>query len=423
MRKCVFFLSLLLFFLGNNSLLFGQSKWALEKEYTYVLSDTSSDWIIIDSTIYFRDNSGEMTSKIFYSESFEIHYNERGQFTKHIYTDLNEGYASHIWTRTYDEKGNITSSLTKNDIDYYPWGSKYYYEYDALGRVHTKKTNSVGMNLYTYSYEEKNYGIDTFFYSGNNRGYCKRTSERWRADSWQKTQILKDVVWHDYSKGQFLSFLQIDFKNGEPIDSTRNTYSYSADSTSAFSENFRNGKWEPVFKNVAYIYDDSTRHYLYIYNNGIQRLKEIEFKSFSPEGHLIQHENIVFNQADMPTVQTSKMHEYEYLYHNNGLLHESIKDGNERTVYIYKRYEDVLGIIKPSEDILKIFPVPSSDYISIRLKNEEILELSILNSKNIEVYHTKNPMGISIKLLPKGVYFIKIHAVSDNIYFAKFIKN
>ena len=83
----------------------------------------------------------------------------------------------------------------------------------------------------------------------------------------------------------------------------------------------------------------------------------------------------------------------------------------------------VLSIDEEALDTIAIYPNPTSDYIHIKGFNNNEIQLTIFNSNGAIVKEEKvvqNPKKINIKMLPSGLYFMKIESMTKN-YFTKLI--
>ena len=79
------------------------------------------------------------------------------------------------------------------------------------------------------------------------------------------------------------------------------------------------------------------------------------------------------------------------------------------------------------DDMLKVYPNPSSNYIYIENKNSNINKTEVMNSLGIilftEYNSTKNVQIINFSTINKGIYFLKIYLENDATYIKKIIIN
>ena len=78
--------------------------------------------------------------------------------------------------------------------------------------------------------------------------------------------------------------------------------------------------------------------------------------------------------------------------------------------------------IEKEENILAVFPNPSSDIISVTINKDEINKIEVISSQGIVVLST-NESTFSVTGLKTGIYFLKVYSSNENILLKKIIKN
>lgn len=144
----------------------------------------------------------------------------------------------------------------------------------------------------------------------------------------------------------------------------------------------------------------------------------VRIDSFNPDNYQIQNTFFIESSSQVNKIITC----------GNGCyaIGTSFWVGNDFMEKIYIVRENTLSVHNPDEyeDLVLIYPNPSSDFININTNADTMLKSAVLYDSNgriiLDVQLTANT--IDIRNISQGLYLVKLTDENDNIYTEKIIK-
>ncbi|MBW7867409.1 MAG: T9SS type A sorting domain-containing protein [Brumimicrobium sp.] len=298
---------------------------------------------------------------------------------------------SNNYSYTYDANGNLIS----DEQAYYSVGSwvnymKRDYTYDA-------SNNFTGERIYYWdngiSAWLEDYGYDYKYDASNRMNTMLSLTYNTLSLDWEITDSAT-VVYNTQNKEKEFTSFSWNGSSWDPYYSRR--YSYNSDGN-ILSESEQH--WDNVYWMWVY---DNKREYVYSGNN------------------LITNTYSYWDNAEMDFIDLDR---YVYSYEGNRIKKMTSERwngttwksyfGDDQTVFYYDG--NTTGIDELSKNEFTVYPNPATDNIQIKMDNNMISRVEILDLNGRVVFNNQTPikassMTIPVNQLEDGTYFVKVQS-------------
>lgn len=385
MRKITFLFIVLCSFsiLGQEKLTsatdehYDGSEWKEYGYHTYTYDETGN---LVETNHYYWD---WVESDWGLSSTDVFTYNENNKMLTESYESFGEEAESTRVTYTYDVGGKITEQLEET------------------------KEQSVWVNKSKFDFGYSNDILST------------GTKTDWDGSAWVVGEE-SGLYSLQYNPNGTVAFSIIEYQWDDQgstwLSKSRTAYTYDAnDRLTLRAEQEWNGSvWEDSGYKEEYTYDS---------NGNIINTKDYEY---DVDKWVLEYEKTY--SFDSNTLLSTYIHPFA-ISELDALLGESENvnkvlssingDNNDRTTYHYS--DDVANISQVNSAVIKVFPNPTDDFVTINDDYYSIKEVVVYNVVG-EVVKVSSNTSFSIKELASGVYILKIETKSGNTTRVKIMK-
>lgn len=385
MRKITFLFIVLCSFsiLGQEKLTsatdehYDGSEWKEYGYHTYTYDETGN---LVETNHYYWD---WVESDWGLSSTDVFTYNENNKMLTESYESFGEEAESTRVTYTYDVGGKITEQLEET------------------------KEQSVWVNKSKFDFGYSNDILST------------GTKTDWDGSAWVVGEE-SGLYSLQYNPNGTVAFSIIEYQWDDQgstwLSKSRTAYTYDAnDRLTLRAEQEWNGSvWEDSGYKEEYTYDS---------NGNIINTKDYEY---DVDKWVLEYEKTY--SFDSNTLLSTYIHPFA-ISELDALLGESQNvnkvlssingDNNDRTTYHYS--DDVANISQVNSAVIKVYPNPTDDFVTINDDYYSIKEVVVYNVVG-EVVKFSSNTSFSIKELASGVYILKIETKSGNTTRVKIMK-